>query len=223
MASLLSREPVFERKIVHWLILVPCIESLPRLPSQKSFGLLKASGSQIYCSSSPRGKKPLESSESFDRASQKLNKPECFLLWLTKQRTFPTKKTFSVLGFVDSSKNIREEFSGFRRNSGNAIKELMTNSVHDLGLTADNCRGKSYDRAGNMAGRYTGALTLIQRQSSKFMSWGILFFVVPRDFVIPRSVLLLVMPSAIFDVPVELSAANNCTADEHTSRHPIQL
>ncbi|CAH3191411.1 unnamed protein product, partial [Porites evermanni] len=27
------------------------------------------------------------------RSSRKLNKPECFLLWLTRQRTFPTKKT----------------------------------------------------------------------------------------------------------------------------------
>ena len=32
-----------------------------------SFGLLKASGSQIYCSSFPRRKKPLESSESLDK------------------------------------------------------------------------------------------------------------------------------------------------------------
>ena len=42
--------------IVHRLI------SFPRLPTQKSFGLLKVSGSQIYCSSSPCRKKPLESS-----------------------------------------------------------------------------------------------------------------------------------------------------------------
>ncbi len=36
-----------ERKSVHRLISVPF---LPRLPILKSFGLLKASGSQIYCS-----------------------------------------------------------------------------------------------------------------------------------------------------------------------------
>ena len=45
-----------------------------------------------------RRKKPLESSESFDRTIadlRKLNKPECFQLWLTRQRTFLTKKTFS--------------------------------------------------------------------------------------------------------------------------------
>ena len=45
-----------------------------------------------------RRKKPLESSESFDRTIadlRKLKKPECFQLWLTRQRTFLTKKTFS--------------------------------------------------------------------------------------------------------------------------------
>ena len=49
------------------MISVPCTESSPRLPMPKSFGPLKASESQIDCSSSPRQKKPRESSESFDR------------------------------------------------------------------------------------------------------------------------------------------------------------
>ena len=31
----------------------------------------------------------------------------------------------------------------------------------------DNCRGQSYDGAGNMAGRYVGASTLIQNQFPK--------------------------------------------------------
>ena len=69
-----------------------------------------------------------------------------------------TLRRISVRSFL-----VSEETAGI------AIKELMTNSVHDLGLTVDNCRGKSYDCAGNMAGRYTGALTIIQRQSSKFI------------------------------------------------------
>ena len=76
-----------------------------------------------------------------------------------------------VLRYVDSSKNIREEFVGFRlcgeETTGNAIKELIINSVRDLGLTMDNCRGQSYDGAGNMAGRYVGASTLIQHQFPK--------------------------------------------------------
>ena len=33
----------------------------------------------------------------------------------------------------------------------------------------DNCGGQSYDGAGNMAGRYAGALTLIQHQFPKFI------------------------------------------------------
>ena len=48
-------------------------------------------------------------------------------------------------------------------------KKIITNLVRDLGLTRDNCRGHCYDGAGNMAGRYTGALTLIQHQFSKFI------------------------------------------------------
>ena len=76
-----------------------------------------------------------------------------------------------VLRYVDSSKNIPDQFVGFRlcgeETTGNAIKELIINSVRDLGLTMDNCRGQSYDGAGNMAGRYVGASTLIQNQFPK--------------------------------------------------------
>ena len=56
-----------ERNNAHRLLSVPCTESLPSLQSLKRFCILKASGSQIYCSSSPRRKKPKESSESFVR------------------------------------------------------------------------------------------------------------------------------------------------------------
>lgn len=76
-----------------------------------------------------------------------------------------------VLRYVDSSKNIREEFVGYRlcgdETTGNAIRVLIINLVRDLGLTMDNCRGQSYDGAGNMAGRYVGASTLIQHQFPK--------------------------------------------------------
>ena len=69
MASLLSsREPVCGKEDCSpFDIGTVCTESLPRLPTLKSLGLLKAFGSQIYCSSSRRRKKPAESSESFDR------------------------------------------------------------------------------------------------------------------------------------------------------------
>ena len=65
------------------------IKSLPRFPTQKRFGVLKVSGSQIYSSSSPRRKK---AAKKFGQIIRKLNKPECSLLWLTMQRKFPTKK-----------------------------------------------------------------------------------------------------------------------------------
>ncbi|CAB4023164.1 Hypothetical predicted protein, partial [Paramuricea clavata] len=57
-----------------------------------------------------------------------------------------------VLRFVDSSQQIREEFVGFYHcedgTSGVALKEMA-----DLGLPMANCRGQSYDGAGNMAGK----------------------------------------------------------------------
>ena len=43
-----------------------------------------------------------------------------------------------VLRYVDSLKNIREEFVGFRlpveETTGNTIKELIINSLRDLGV-----------------------------------------------------------------------------------------
>ena len=54
----------------------------------------------------------------------------------------------------------------FSATTSNAIKELI-NSVCDLGLTMDNCRGQSYDGARNMAYRYIGVSTSIQHQFSK--------------------------------------------------------
>ena len=67
-----------ERKIVHPLISVPCTESLPRLPTQKRSRLLKACGSQLYCSSSPCRQKPQQSSESFDRKAREILLPCLF-------------------------------------------------------------------------------------------------------------------------------------------------
>ena len=62
-----------------------------------------------------------------------------------------------VIRFVDSEKNIREEFVGFYLceggTAGVAIKELIPQSIADLGLSMDDCRGQCYDGAGSMAGR----------------------------------------------------------------------
>ena len=71
-----------------------------------------------------------------------------------------------VIRFVDASRNIREEFVGFHLcddgTSGEAVKQLILNGISDLGLSMDDFRGQSYYGAGNMAGRYVGASTLIQ-------------------------------------------------------------
>ena len=141
--------------------------------------------------------------------------------------------------------------------AGNAIKELMTNSVHDLGLTVDNCRSKSYDCAGNMPGRYTGALTLIQRQSSKFILLLDKFTLVETSrtncWIHPWEDVTSCDNSLCHEVFYSLSyhvtttcyatkrsvacdavrhirrtswtyrQVDSCIADEHTSRHPMQL
>ena len=67
-----------------------------------------------------------------------------------------------VLRFVDSSANIREDFVSFHlcgeETTGEAIKDLILKSINDLGLNMDDFRGQSYHGAGNMDGRYVGAL-----------------------------------------------------------------
>ena len=61
-----------------------------------------------------------------------------------------------VLRYVDSSRTIREEFVGFRLCegdlSGEAIKRIILETIAEMELSKDNCRGQSYDGAGNMAG-----------------------------------------------------------------------
>ena len=144
------------------MLSVPCIESFPRLPTQNNFGLLKASGSQIYCSSSPRRKKPLESSESFDRTIAEVKQTRMFSVMADETADVSNKKNLLLTSAVSTLQRIFER--------SNAIKEETAYSVRDLSqLTMDNCRGQSYDGAGNMAGRYAGALTLIQHQLPKFI------------------------------------------------------
>ena len=98
-----------------------------------------------------------------------VKKSRMFFIMADEAADFSKKEKLSlVLCFVDSSKNIPEDFVGFRQcgveTTGNAIKEFITNLVRDLGLTMDNCRGQSYDSTGDMADRYVRASTLIQNQ-----------------------------------------------------------
>ena len=76
----------------------------------------------------------------------------CFRSWPTKQLMCPTKKI--CLWF---------RFSPLRRRYLRRSNQATNlNAISDLGLSMDDCRGQSYDGAGNMAGRYVGASTLIQ-------------------------------------------------------------
>ena len=110
------------------------MESFPRLPTQKSqFGLLKAFGSQIYCSSSLCRKKPLESSESFDRTIAEVKQTTMFSV-MADEATDVSKRR-------KPSKNIREEFSGVRHcreeTASNTIKELIKSLSMRLRQTAN--------------------------------------------------------------------------------------
>lgn len=72
--------------------------------------------------------------------------------------------------FVDKDCLIREEFLGFvpckLGLSGEAVANTILNSLHELDLPIDNCRGQGYDRAGNMAGRLSRAAARITTRQS---------------------------------------------------------
>ena len=113
--SCLSREPVCRKEDRLLIDIGTVYRVIPRLPMQKRFGLLKASGSQIYCSSSLCRKKPLESSESFDRAIAEVKQTTMFSVMADEAADVSNRRKLSlVLRYVDFSKNIQEEFSGVR-------------------------------------------------------------------------------------------------------------
>ena len=61
--------------------------------------------------------------------------------WKARQ---PYDRIFERNSLVSTRRfSINRNFSAI---TGNPIKELIINSVRDLGLTMDNCRGQSYDR-----------------------------------------------------------------------------
>jgi hypothetical protein len=72
-----------------------------------------------------------------------------------------------VLRFVDRSFDIREEFLGFvpcqKGLTGEALAEEISNFAESVGLRMEDCRGEGYDGVGNMAGKYSGVATRIQR------------------------------------------------------------
>ena len=71
--------------------------------------------------------------------------------------------------FVDSAKNIREEFLQFStlpRVTGEAIAKEIRESLQVLHLNAKNLRGQEYDGAANMASKRVGVQSLNQKGCS---------------------------------------------------------
>ena len=77
----------------------------------------------------------------------------------------------NVIRFIDRKSQIREEFLGYspcdQGLSGKNISKQIVQSVLDLELDMNNCRGQGYDGAGNMAGKCSGAAVRIQSQFPK--------------------------------------------------------
>ena len=77
-----------------------------------------------------------------------------------------------VVRFVDKTFSIREEFLGFvpckLGLSGEAVAQTILNTLHELDLPIDDCRGQGgYDGAGNMAGKLSGAAARITAHQEK--------------------------------------------------------
>ena len=69
-----------------------------------------------------------------------------------------------VIRFVDEASVIREKFVHFNEGlNGRAVADKILHKVNSLGLDMDLCIGQGYDGAGNMAGKCSGAATLIQK------------------------------------------------------------
>ena len=90
--------------------------------------------------------------------SQEIRDSKYFSILSDEAADISNKENLSVvIRFLDSTKTVREEFVGFYLcedgTTGAAIKDLIIGVVAELGLSMDDCRGQSYDGAGNMSGR----------------------------------------------------------------------
>ena len=104
--------------------------------------------------------------------SQEIRDSKYFSIMSDEAADISNKENLSVvIRFLDSTKEVREEFVGFYLcedgTTGAAIKDLITGAVADLGLSMDDCRGQCYDGAGNMSGRLNGASSLIRAEHDK--------------------------------------------------------
>ena len=77
-----------------------------------------------------------------------------------------TEQMAIVIRFVDTNENICEVFMGYTTCdeglSGKAIAKKIIDTISELSLEMENCRGQGYDGAGNMAGKCSGAAVRIQ-------------------------------------------------------------
>ena len=75
-----------------------------------------------------------------------------------------------VLRFVDAQNNIRTEFMGFlycESTSGEYIADRIMNKLEQWGIPLENCRGQTYDGAGNMSGAQRGTAARILARNNK--------------------------------------------------------
>lgn len=104
--------------------------------------------------------------------SQEIRNSKYFSVMADEAADISNKENVSVvIRFLDTTKTIREEFIGYyiceEGLTGEAIKDIITAAVANLGLTMEDCRGQCYDGAGNMAGRLNGASSLISAEHEK--------------------------------------------------------
>ena len=76
-----------------------------------------------------------------------------------------------VLHFVDSNMNIREEFIAFLHCkyglSGAQLAKLLLDTLNDLTLSIEDCRGQGCDGAGSVAGSINGLSARILRLNNE--------------------------------------------------------
>nr|XP_058957123.1 52 kDa repressor of the inhibitor of the protein kinase-like [Pocillopora verrucosa] len=104
--------------------------------------------------------------------SQEIRNSKYFSVMADEAADISNKENVSVvIRFLDTTKTIREEFIEYyiceEGLTGEAIKDIITAAVANLGLTMEDCRGQCYDGAGNMAGRLNGASSLISAEHEK--------------------------------------------------------
>ena len=71
------------------------------------------------------------------------------------------EKFTMVIRFVDSNRDIREEFTDFKsleRTIGAAISNSILECLRDLNISITDCRGQGYDGAAAMSSEGVGAI-----------------------------------------------------------------